>query len=104
MDKQRSTKHTTKTKDRVTRIPLKIEGDIRFSGSVSSSCILTIFHTSECLLLDIKIVKILAKGATSPNIDMLIYERTRLILGFSHFLICFSFPLCSVLSAVFQYC
>ncbi len=37
-DKQRSTKHTHKTKDRVTRTPLKIEGEISCSGSVSSSC------------------------------------------------------------------
>jgi hypothetical protein len=37
-DKQRSTKHTFKTKDRVTRTPLKTEGEIRFSGRVSSSC------------------------------------------------------------------
>ena len=33
-DKQRSTKHTHKTKDRVTRTPLKTE--LRFSGRVSS--------------------------------------------------------------------
>ena len=37
-DKQRSTKHTHKTKDRVTRIPLKTEGEMRCSGRVSSSC------------------------------------------------------------------
>ena len=36
-DKQRSTKHTHKTKDRVTRTPLKTGGDIRCSGRVSSS-------------------------------------------------------------------
>ena len=29
MDKQRSTKHTYKTKDRVTRTPLKTGGDLR---------------------------------------------------------------------------
>ena len=34
-DKQRSTKHTYKNKDRVTRTPLKTEG---CSGRVSSSC------------------------------------------------------------------
>ena len=28
-DKQRSTKHTYKTKDRVTRTPLKTEGDVK---------------------------------------------------------------------------
>ena len=37
-DKQRSTKHTYKTKDRVTRAPLKTRGELRCSGSVSSSC------------------------------------------------------------------
>jgi len=37
-DKQRSTKHTHKTKDRVTRIPLKTWGEFRCFVSVSSSC------------------------------------------------------------------
>jgi hypothetical protein len=37
-DKQRSTKHTYKTKDRVTGIPLKPRGELRCSGGVSSSC------------------------------------------------------------------
>jgi hypothetical protein len=37
-DKQRSTKHTNKTKDQVTRIPQKFGGDPRCSGSVGSSC------------------------------------------------------------------
>ena len=38
-DKQRSTRHTHKTKDRVTRTPLKIEvNSCRWSGGVSSSC------------------------------------------------------------------
>ena len=32
-DKQRSTKHTLKTKDRVTRTPLKTGGELRCSGS-----------------------------------------------------------------------
>ena len=35
---QRSTKHTHKTKDRVTRTPLKTGGELRCSGRVSSSC------------------------------------------------------------------
>ena len=38
MDKQRSTKHTYKTKDRVTRTPLKTGGELRFSWRVNSSC------------------------------------------------------------------
>jgi hypothetical protein len=37
-DKQRSTKHTYKTKERVTRTPLKTGGELRCSGRVSSSC------------------------------------------------------------------
>ena len=37
-DKQRSTKHTYKTKDRVTRTPLKTGGELRCSRRVSSSC------------------------------------------------------------------
>ena len=37
-DKQRSTKHTYKTKDRVTRTPLKTGGQLRWSGRVCSSC------------------------------------------------------------------
>jgi hypothetical protein len=32
------TKHYTETKDRVTRTPLKTEGDCRFSVRVNSSC------------------------------------------------------------------
>ena len=37
-DKQRSTKHGYKTKDRVTRTPLKTGCELRCSGRVSSSC------------------------------------------------------------------
>jgi hypothetical protein len=37
-DKQRSTKHTYKTKDRVKRTPLKTGGELRCSWRVSSSC------------------------------------------------------------------
>ena len=37
-DKQRSTKHTYKTKDRVTRTPLKTGGKLRCSGRVGSFC------------------------------------------------------------------
>jgi hypothetical protein len=33
-----STKHTHKTKDRITRAPLKTGGELRCSGRVSSSC------------------------------------------------------------------
>ena len=37
-DKQQSTKHSYKTKERVTRTPLEIGGELRFPGRVSSSC------------------------------------------------------------------
>ena len=37
-DKQRSTKHTHKTKNQATRTPLKTGGDLRCSGRVGSSC------------------------------------------------------------------
>ena len=37
-DKQRSTKHRHKTKDWVTRTPLKTGGDLRFSGTESTFC------------------------------------------------------------------
>jgi hypothetical protein len=37
-DKQRSTKHTHKTKDQATRTQLKTGGAIRCSGRVGSSC------------------------------------------------------------------
>ena len=36
-DKRRSTKHTHKTKDRVTQTPLKTGGELMCSGRVSSS-------------------------------------------------------------------
>jgi hypothetical protein len=38
MYKQRSTKHTHKTKDRGARAPLKTGGELRCSRRVSSSC------------------------------------------------------------------
>ena len=41
-DKQRSTKHTYKTKDRVTRTPIKIGGELRCSGRVNS-----VYSTSD---------------------------------------------------------
>ena len=37
-DKQRYTKHTYKSKDRVTRTPLKTGGELRYSGRIGSSC------------------------------------------------------------------
>jgi hypothetical protein len=41
-DKQRSTKHIYKTKDRVARTPLKTGGELKCSGRVGSS-----YYTSD---------------------------------------------------------
>jgi hypothetical protein len=49
-DKQRSTKHTHKTKDRVTRTPLEHWGELRFSGRVSSSCSTRSYNMQRALL------------------------------------------------------
>ena len=38
-DKKRSTKHTYKTKDRVTRTPLKTGGELRCSGRVGRTMV-----------------------------------------------------------------
>ena len=43
-DKQKSTKHISKTKYRVTRTPLKSRGELGCSGRVSSSCICSIIY------------------------------------------------------------
>jgi len=43
-DQQRSTKHTHKTKDQVTPTPLKIVGELRCSGRVSSFCSASDIH------------------------------------------------------------
>ena len=47
-DKLRSTKHTHKTKDRVTRTPLKIEGELRPPGhhsyNVCGNCYIYYCH------------------------------------------------------------
>ena len=45
-DKQRSTIHTYKTKDRVTGTPLKTGGELRCSGRVGSSCSTSDTHRS----------------------------------------------------------
>ena len=43
-DKQRSTKNTHETKDRVTRTPLKTGDELRYSGRVSISCSTSATH------------------------------------------------------------
>jgi hypothetical protein len=49
-DKQRSTKHTHWTNDRVTLIPLKTGGELRCSGKVNSSCSLSWCDTPELVV------------------------------------------------------
>ena len=46
-EKQRSTKHTHKTKARVTRTPLKTVGELSCSGRVGSSCSTSGTHSSN---------------------------------------------------------
>ena len=45
-DKQRSTKHTHKTKDRVTRTPLKTEGELRCSRTGAPEVVSSSYSTS----------------------------------------------------------
>ena len=62
-DKQRSTKHTYKTKDRVTRTPLKTGSEHRCSGRVSSSSsmyfyfIIYVYHCNYQFLYNVIIIK-----------------------------------------------
>ena len=51
MDKQRSTKHYHKTKDRVTRTLLTISGELKCSGRISSSC------STNCMLSIISVTE-----------------------------------------------
>ena len=44
-NKQRSTNHAYKTKDLVTRTPLKIRGELMCSGRVNSSCSTSDIHS-----------------------------------------------------------
>ena len=52
-DKQRSTKHTHKTKDRVTRTSLTPGDEIRCAGKVSSSCSTSGTRHVKCLILNL---------------------------------------------------
>ena len=50
-DKQRSTKHTYKSKDRVTRTPLTTGDEHRCSGRVNSSCSTSDTRRIKCSFL-----------------------------------------------------
>jgi hypothetical protein len=69
-DKQRSTKHTHKTKDRVTRTPLKTEGEIRCFERVSSSCSTSGTLDKACQALD-------ACGWFSPDIPYFLHRHDK---------------------------
>jgi hypothetical protein len=58
-DKERSIKHTYKTKDRVTQIPLKTGGELRCSGRVSSSC-----STSDSRRVNLHVVTMAKRKST----------------------------------------
>jgi hypothetical protein len=58
-DNQRSTKHTYKTKDRVTQIPLKTGGELRCSGRVRSSC-----STSDSRRVNLHVVTMAKRKST----------------------------------------
>ena len=49
--KQRSTKHTHTTQDRVIRTPLKTRGEVRCSGRVGSSCSTSDTRTTLVLIV-----------------------------------------------------
>ena len=71
-DKQRSTKHTYKTKDRVTQTPLITGGELRCSGRVSSSC--STSDTCQLVIVYIFLYKctIIDKCALPCTISMLL--------------------------------
>jgi hypothetical protein len=68
-DKQRSTKHTCKTKDRETRTPLKIGGELMCSGRVSSSCS-TLFNYYYYLICSIWFIIIYTTYKTNIDIQL----------------------------------
>jgi hypothetical protein len=77
MGKQRSKNHTHKTKDRVTRNPLKTGDKLRWPGRVRSSCSTSGTH---CVNLDTEPVVSLEYKKTPGsvyvkwNISMVIYD------------------------------
>ena len=64
-DNQRSTKHTHKTKDRVTQTPLRIGGEIRCSGGVDSSCSTSGTRRGNLASIPIKISQVKPQECTS---------------------------------------
>ena len=68
-DKQRSTKHTHKTKDQMTRIPLKTGGELRCFGRVSSSC-------STCGTRRVNLVKMLECRDQSQSSYLFLISET----------------------------
>jgi len=70
-DKQRSTKHTYKTKDRVTRAPLKTGGELRFSGRVSSSWNICFTNDYGCFMFVLIIIP------SFPNSKLITVYETR---------------------------
>ena len=61
-EQRRSTKHTHKTKDRVTRTQQKTGGELRYSGRVSSSC-----STSGTQRVNLVTNRVISHLFTSPR-------------------------------------
>jgi hypothetical protein len=51
-DKQRSTKYTCKTKDRVTRTPLKIEGESDYPFGIFKLFLIVVFFVKSIIFFD----------------------------------------------------
>ena len=82
-DKQRSTKYTYKTKDRVTWTPLKTGGELRCSGRVES--LLRKLNCNEIMLIMLflywsnmlcRIIIVLTYWNNSPQVDMSLHPDT----------------------------
>ena len=65
-DKQRSTKHTYKTKDRVTRTPLKTAGELRCSGR-------------SCFTIDTRCVPLVTNIVVLPSYQDLSFEYVKIV-------------------------
>ena len=72
-DKQRSTKHTYKTKDRVKRIPLKTGDELMCSRRVSSFC-----STSDTRRVNLVTHSVISheRGKESIGVKQLIYNHS----------------------------
>jgi hypothetical protein len=90
-DKQQSTKHAHKTKDRVTRTPLKAGGELSCFGRVISSCSASCHYSSIYNNTWTKQVKELSKGDMTWH-DLLSFTVTPMILLIVMEYMCYKWP------------